>query len=264
MNKSLKICSWNINSVRLRINMVVDFLKIYQPDILCLQEIKCEERFFPYQFFEHIGYKYNYVLGQKSYNGVAIISKIPLKNIDTSLITGDQDGARFIGAELPNGVILRNYYIPAGGDIPCETENPKFKHKMDFIRQLCNTFNGKNEQIILGDFNIAPYEHDVWSHKQLLDVVSHTQQEVDLLMQLKQAGDFCDIARHFHNKTEKLYSWWSYRAKDWEKSNRGRRLDHIWCSNSLISQINSFHIYKEYRSLTQPSDHVPIAIEYIL
>ena len=264
MSGSIKIVSWNINSVRLRIQMLIGFLQQHQPDIVCLQEIKCEENVFPYAYCHQAGYTHHYVFGQKSYNGVALISKIPLKNITMLPVTGDMDGARFISAELPNGVILKNYYIPAGGDIPSETDNIKFKHKMMFVRNLCDTVQPQQPQIILGDFNIAPFEHDVWSHKQLLDVVSHTPQEVDLLNNFKQAGGFCDIARHIYGENEKLYSWWSYRAKDWEASNRGRRLDHIWCSNFLKESIQSFHIYKEYRGYEKPSDHVPIAIEYVL
>ena len=264
MNKTLKIVSWNINSVRLRINMVLDFLQLHQADILCLQEIKCETDLFPYDAFKQAGYENCYVIGQKSYNGVAIISKIPLTHINIANVTGDQDGARFISANLPSGVVLKNYYIPAGGDIADETENVKFKHKMDFVRSLCDTATPNIPQIILGDFNIAPYEHDVWSHKQLLKVVSHTPQEVYLLNNFKQAGDFCDIARHFHDASQKVYSWWSYRSKDWQKSNRGRRLDHIWCSNSLKDSIKNFDIYQDYRNHERPSDHVPIAIEYAL
>jgi exodeoxyribonuclease-3 len=262
MSDTIHIVSWNINSIRLRIQMVIGFLQEHQPDIICFQEIKCEENHFPYAYFHQAGYPYHYVLGQKSYNGVAIISKIPLNNIDITPVTGTDDGARFIAAHLPNGVVLKNYYIPAGGDIPNEAENIKFKHKMNFVRTLCQTVTPNQSQIILGDFNIAPYEHDVWSHKQLLDVVSHTPTEVTALNDFKHAGDFCDIARHFHSETEKLYSWWSYRAKDWQASNRGRRLDHIWCSHNLVPNIHSFHIYKNYRGYEQPSDHVPIGIVY--
>lgn len=263
-HNTLKIVSWNINSIRLRIDMVIDFLQHHQPHIICFQEIKCETDLFPYLAFTQAGYDYHYVCGQKSYNGVAIISKIPLGDIDTTPITGINDGSRFISGRLGNGVILKNYYIPAGGDIPSEVDNVKFKHKMDFVRTLCQTANPDEQQIILGDFNIAPYEHDVWSHKQLLTVVSHTPQEVTLLNDFKQAGNFCDIARHFHSDNEKLYSWWSYRAKDWQASNRGRRLDHIWCSHALTQAIESFTIHCDYRGYTQPSDHVPIQIEYCL
>jgi len=264
MTQALKIVSWNINSVRLRILMVLDFIANYQPDIVCLQEIKCETHLFPFDAFKSAGYAYCYVSGQKSYNGVAIIAKKPLKNIDIQNVTGSEDGARFISATLDNDVILKNYYIPAGGDIADELENIKFKHKMNFVRTLRDTVNPKEKQIILGDFNIAPYEHDVWSHKQLLKVVSHTPQEVDVLNAFKKAGNFCDIARHFHEDSEKVYSWWSYRNKDWKKSNRGRRLDHIWCSDALINDVKAFHIFKEYRDYEKPSDHVPIAAEYVV
>lgn len=262
MKNTLKITSWNINSVRLRINMILDYLKNHHADILCLQEIKCETHLFPYDAFKQAGYEFCYVSGQKSYNGVAIISKTKLKDIQISDVTDDRDGARFIAASLENEIILKNYYIPAGGDIACEAKHPKFKHKMDFVRSLTKTADTQTQQIIVGDFNIAPFEHDVWSHKQLLSVVSHTPQEVKALDAFKKAGAFCDIARHFHNADEKLYSWWSYRARDWQASNRGRRLDHIWCSESLIDKISNFTINKNYRGYEKPSDHVPISIDY--
>lgn len=262
MTQTLKITSWNINSVRLRINMVCDFLYNFNCDILCLQEIKCEEHLFPYQAFHQAGYEYCYVSGQKSYNGVAIVSKLPLDNITIEPVTDHRDGARFIAATLPNGTILKNYYIPAGGDIACEIENDKFKHKMDFVRTLTQTAMPEKSQIVVGDFNIAPFEHDVWLHKQLLKVVSHTPQEVEALNAFKQAGNFCDIARHFHNQDEKLYSWWSYRARDWKASNRGRRLDHIWCSEPLKNTISDFVISQDYRGYEKPSDHVPISVTY--
>lgn len=262
----LKIASWNINSVRLRSELVKEYLLEDNPDILCLQEIKTENQFFPYDFFRALGYDNLYVNGQKSYNGVAVLSKIALQDENIDYFTSD-DGARQIAVKIPeHNILLRNLYIPAGGDDADEVINPKFHHKMNFLRfmrdNLCKT-PAKNE-IIVGDFNIAPHEHDVWSHKQLLKVVSHTPIETEILGEIKERGNFCDIFRDFSDETQKLYSWWSYRGKNWEQSDKGRRLDHIWCSMDLKHTVKEFHSFKPYRGKTQPSDHVPICVVFAL
>jgi len=259
----LKISSWNINSVRLRAKLVEEYLTEARPDILCLQETKTEDKFFPHSNFESLGYQHQAITGQKSYNGVAILSKIPLSNIDVTMIT-EEDGARHVSATIMDTIRLRNFYIPAGGDDADEEVNPKFKHKMSFLRTLRDEYtqNPAKNQIIMGDFNIAPHEHDVWSHKQLLKVVSHTPHEVALLTEFKEKADFYDILRARTDDSEKLYSWWSYRARDWEKSNRGRRLDHIWCSNDLKDTVQNFEIASHYRGKEKPSDHVPISVTF--
>lgn len=259
----IKISSWNINSVRLRLKMVKHFLQAENPTLLCLQETKTEDAFFPTEVFHDLGYPYLSIFGEKSYNGVSIISKIPFKNeIKQEIIP--LGGMRYNCVTLYDKIILKNFYIPAGGDEADEEINPKFKHKMDFLRYLRDyyTKNPPKNEILVGDFNIAPHENDVWSHKQLLSVVSHTPQEVALLEEFRLAGNFCDIARHLNPETLKLYSWWSYRAKDWAASNRGRRLDHIWCSSDLTDTIHSYHIARHYRGFERPSDHVPVSVVF--
>ena len=152
--------------------------------------------------------------------------------------------------------------MPAGGDIADFNKNKKFEHKVNFMSEVVKYLKNDNHDysIILGDFNIAPYENDVWSHKQLLNVVSHTKIETDLFKKLLDSGPFVDIIRKSHNPKEKIFSWWSYRNKDWEKSNRGRRLDHILISNNLIKYTEEVEIYKNIRNEKTPSDHVPISL----
>jgi len=262
----MKIATWNINSVRLRQGLVKKLLKQENIDILCLQETKVEDGLFPYQSFRDVGYEHIYFSGEKSYNGVCIISCKPVELDEVKpLVNNDK---RHISVKIKDGsesIILHNFYIPAGGDIPDVNENPKFKHKLDYndsIRSYLKNKHDKKDNIILvGDLNIAPYENDVWSHKQLLDVVSHTPVEVEKLNATKWEMDFVDIAREFVPEKEKLYSWWSYRNKDWQKSNRGRRLDHIWVSPSLKKAVNDFKIIKETRNWQQTSDHVPVIIK---
>ncbi len=258
------IVSWNINSVRLRIGLLQELIVKHNPDIICLQETKVVDELFPKQDILDLGYNYLKIKGQKSYNGVAILSKIEFKD-DFSLKLADIDDARHISITLPQNIELHNFYIPAGGDEPDPVVNPKFAHKLAVVDYMDNWFrlNRKPQDkiIILGDFNIAPLEHDVWSHKQLLKVVSHTPIEVEKLNKLKSSLNWLDTARHFVPEKEKLYSWWSYRNKDWKKSNRGRRLDHIWVTRSLEANLVRQEIMKDMRDQASPSDHVPVIIE---
>jgi exodeoxyribonuclease-3 len=263
----LRIVTWNINSVRLRLPLLEKLTAELKPDIIALQETKCMNDAFPLKGIQKLGFEHHLFHGMKSYNGVAILSKLPL--IDTTPhIRVDKDDCRHVEAAvtLPDRkLILHNLYIPAGGDIPDVTLNDKFAHKLNFVREMTDFFPKrykKDENVIaLGDFNIAPYEHDVWSHKQLLDVVSHTPIEVDLLNKMRASLDWVDAARHFVPETEKLYSWWSYRNQDWRKSNRGRRLDHIWVTPKLKDKLHGFSIAKDARDWTQPSDHVPVVLD---
>ena len=258
----IKIASWNINSVRLRIGLIKEFVEKENPDVLCLQETKVKDEDFPYQGIKDLGFDHIYFSGEKSYNGVAIFSKLPLVNIEKIDVL-NYGHTRHISATLPGGVRIYNFYIPAGGDEPDVAVNPKFDHKLKFVDFMADyfskTYDSKNDKlVILGDFNIAPLEHDVWSHKQLLKIVSHTPIEVEKLNKVRDNFDFIDSHRYFVDENEKLYSWWSYRNRDWKKSNRGRRLDHIWVSNVLKDNLISSDILKDYRDAAKPSDHVPI------
>lgn len=258
----ITITSWNINSVRIRLPLIKQFVEHTNPDILCLQETKTENQHFPGDAIQQMGYDYLYFLGQKSYNGVAILSKIPLKyaNYNTFI---DNDEVRHLYAYLPDGTALHNFYVPAGGDVPDVNKNPKFLDKLNFVDAMTSwssQLHADDRVIILGDMNIAPLEHDVWSHKQLLKVVSHTPIEVEKMNALKASANWVDVMREFVPETEKLYSWWSYRNRDWKKSNRGRRLDHIWMTPNLKDRLISGEILEEARGWESPSDHVPVTM----
>ena len=258
----MRIATWNINSVRLRIAHVLRFIKEQNIDILCLQETKTPDEFFPRHELEKIGFKHQYYRGEKSYNGVAIISKFEFT--DTGYLNWcEKDDTRHIYIKLNKNIEIHNFYVPAGGDEPDTSINPKFDHKISFINEMKNYFssNTKKNKILVGDLNIAPLEHDVWSHKQLLNVVSHTPLETDTLLDLIQTGDWVDIMREFVPFNEKLYSWWSYRNRNWEISDRGRRLDHFWISKNIFSLVKTGVIYKDTRSWEKPSDHVPIIVD---
>ena len=260
----IKIATWNINSIRLRENQVCSVLSNYAPDLICLQELKAPTESVPTKKFEELGYKYSGIRGQKGYNGVAIISRIPIVDAGHHdyCLKGD---ARHVSGRLPNGVEIQNFYIPAGGDIPDKELNKKFEHKLDFLSEMRTNFqkNKLTKTILVGDLNIAPLEIDVWSHKQLTKVVSHTLQEINALKAVLSAGDFVDIIRK-DIPEGLLYSWWSYRSPNWSISDRGRRLDHIWATNDIASKGHSSFILKEVRSWERPSDHVPVFAEFDL
>ncbi|MGL4812120.1 MAG: exodeoxyribonuclease III [Beijerinckiaceae bacterium] len=262
----LTIATWNINSVRLRIEQVEAFVKAAKPDVLCLQETKCVNDAFPHKDIAKMGFAHTAVHGQKSYNGVAILSKLPIAEIVSEQFCGLDDrrhvSVRFDkGAGAANGITLHNFYIPAGGDIPDVKLNPKFDHKLRFLDELA-VWSGRQKKnhrsIVVGDLNVAPLEHDVWSHKQLLDVVSHTPPETDRMKKILGDNGWVDTMRALHPEPEKLYSWWSYRAADWETSNRGRRLDHVWLSPALGGALKAARIDPQTRGWERPSDHVPV------
>lgn len=261
----MKIISWNINSLRLRLPLLKLLNQQQNPDIICLQETKVTDELFPLEELKQMGFKFIEYSGEKSYNGVAIISKIPLTQIKKYNVL-DFGHKRHIAALLPDGTILHNFYVPAGGDIPDPKLNDKFDFKLKFVDWMSNYFISNYKKtdplIMLGDINIAPLEHDVWSHKQLLSVVSHTPIEVEKLNNLKKTLNWVDSHRLFVPENQKLYSWWSYRAQNPIASDRGRRLDHIWTTPILKDKIVSANIIKDFRSLEQPSDHVPITIQF--
>jgi exodeoxyribonuclease-3 len=259
---ALKLATWNINSVRLRASLVKRFLKVHAPDVLCLQEIKTPDPLFPGAVFKKLGYVHQAVKGQKGYHGVAILSRLPFKKTESLSFCG-KDDSRHVSVVLENGVELHNFYVPAGGDIPDPKLNPKFAHKLDFLREMERQFSNARDKrgaplVLVGDLNVAPLENDVWSHKQLLDVVSHTPVETDLLRKIYESFEWSDVTRRFVPHEEKIYSWWSYRARDWKASDRGRRLDHIWVSPALKEAVTEHVIFKNARGWRQPSDHVPV------
>jgi len=267
----MKITTWNINSVRLRIAQVARFLKREAPDVLCLQEIKCRQSDFPATAFLKAGYQHHAVSGQAGYHGVAIVSRLPLEKIEKQTFCG-KDDCRHIAASLPGGVRVHNFYVPSGGDEPDPKTNEKFAHKLDFLNALAewrDGFRPRAKSVLVGDLNVAPKEHDVWSHKQLLKVVSHTPVEVEMLDNALAAHKWLDVARELIPEPEKLYTWWSYRARDWRASNRGRRLDHIWVSPalkkaSLAGGRGAYVIHDDVRGWERPSDHAPVSLTLAL
>ena len=260
----MKIATWNINSVRLRINLVTRFLREHQPDAIALQETKVINDLFPAKAFEKLGYIHHAIHGQKGYHGVAVLSRMPFREKFSREFCSNSD-CRHVQVTFENGIELHDFYVPAGGDIPDPVVNPKFAHKLSFLREMAEFFAsraGRGDPLVLvGDLNVAPLENDVWSHKQLLDVVSHTPVETGLLEDVRRSFDWTDVTRAFVPADEKIYSWWSYRAADWAASDRGRRLDHIWVSPALKNTLRTQRIERKMRGWAKASDHVPVIVE---
>jgi exodeoxyribonuclease-3 len=262
---TLRLASWNINSVRLRQDNLARLVAEAQPDVICLQETKVRDAHFPTEAAAALGYRHQLIHGMKSYNGVAILSRLPLEGRATKRWCGRRDCRHLITA-LPGGWELHNVYVPAGGDLPDPAANPKFAHKLRFLEELAAWFAAARSRgrkmILVGDLNVAPLESDVWSHRQMLRVVSHTPGEVERLKAVQAASRWVDAVRHFVPPDERLYSWWSYRARDWAASDRGRRLDHIWVSEPVAPSLAAARILKDARGWELPSDHVPVIVDF--
>jgi exodeoxyribonuclease-3 len=262
----MRIVTWNINSLRLRLGLLERLIEALDPDVICLQETKVPDELFPDDAPARLGYKHYARRGMKGYNGVAILSRLKLTLVPDSPDWCARNDCRHIHVTINDKsgpVDVQNFYVPAGGDIPDPVANPKFAHKLAFVAEATNHFAARGtptRTVLVGDLNIAPLEHDVWSHKQLLDVVSHTPIEVEHLLAWQATG-FVDALRHFVPETEKLYTWWSYRNRDWRASNRGRRLDHVWVSPDLKKRLKRYEILQDARDWPQTSDHVPVMVE---
>ncbi len=252
------LATWNINSVRLREQLVCRLLKEEAPDVLCLQECKSPVEKIPTDEFAALGYTHLIARGQKGYNGVAILSKLPIEEAGAHDFAG-LGHARHIAGRLPNGVVIHNFYVPAGGDVPDRDANEKFGQKLDYLKDMRDAFHAARPEksILVGDLNIAPREDDVWSHKQLLKVVSHTPIEVEHLAQTQDAGGWVDVTRADIPEGQ-LFSWWSYRARDWDAADKGRRLDHVWVTPDIAGAAHSSRILRAARGWEKPSDHAPV------
>lgn len=269
MSTKFRVATWNINSLRLRAALLKELVAALDPDVICLQETKVPDELFPADVPPALGYPYALFRGMKGYNGVAILSRRPILLRDGTPDWCGKGDCRHIGVHVDTPgapVTLHNFYVPAGGDVPDRNENPKYGHKLDFIAETRAWFveqPGMERTVLVGDLNIAPLEHDVWSHKQLLNVVSHTPPETTGLTAWLEAG-FVDAVRHFVPAEQKLYTWWSYRNRDWRASDRGRRLDHVWVTPDLQGALQRQVVLKDARDWKQGSDHVPVCVEMTL
>ncbi len=256
----MKIVSWNVNSVRARINNIIDYIKQAKPDILLVQEIKTQDENFPYEDFKKIGYE-SHVYGQKSYNGVAIISKIEVKNINKDFINDDLKQSRIITGEIiikGKKINLINIYVPNGNPVDTEKYDYKKNWLKKFISNIRKELTKNSNLIIAGDFNIIPEEIDVYDFKRYENDALGKLEIRKKFRELINLG-FKDVYRLI-NKKKQEYTFWDYFAGSWQK-NYGMRIDHFLLSNNLLNNIVSIKINKNPRSKIKPSDHTPIELE---
>ena len=267
---TLKLTTWNINSVRLRLATVKRFVEDVGPDLLCLQETKVRDSEFPFSALRDLGYPFIEIAGQKGYHGVAVLSRLPIVQVARGPFCREAHSRHIAvtlgeGAGAAAGLTVHNFYVPAGGDEPDPEINPKFAHKLDFVDRMANgPADGTllpSRSVVVGDLNIAPLETDVWSHKALINVVSHTPVEVEAFERARAAGGWVDAMRERIPASEKLYTWWSYRSPDWAAADKGRRLDHVWLSPDLRGNLGAISVSRDARGWERPSDHAPVTAE---
>ena len=254
------ITSWNVNSVRARITNIIDYLKISKSDVLMIQEIKTEEKNFPFQDFKNIGYNC-YVFGQKSYNGVAIISKKKIENIEKTFLIDKKKQSRVIVGNIKNkssSIKLINIYVPNGNPIGTDKYEYKKDWLVSFNKKVKKIFNENKNIIIGGDFNVIPDKIDVYDYKKYENDALFKLEIRKKFFELLNLG-FQDMYRYF-NKDKQEYTFWDYMAGSWQK-NHGLRIDHFLVSNNLLDQIKDIKINKTPRSKVKPSDHTPIEIK---
>jgi len=256
----MKITSWNVNSVRARISNISNYLKISKPDILMIQEIKTEEKNFPFNDFKILGYD-SYVFGQKSYNGVAFLSKTTINNINLQFFKDRNLQSRIIVGDfkIDSKIIkLINIYAPNGNPINTDKYTYKKYWFESFIKKVKKTFEENKNIIIAGDFNVIPEKIDVYDFKKYENDALFKLEIRKKFRELINLG-FHDVYRFF-NKDKQEYTFWDYMAGAWQK-NHGMRIDHFLVSNNLLSDIKSINIDKKPRSKIKPSDHTPIELE---
>ena len=251
----MKIVTWNVNSIRARIDNVKKYLKSSSPDIALLQEIKTEDHSYPFDEIDKLGYM-SYVNGQKSYNGVSILSKKKLNEIN-KILPGDKiKQSRLISAKIENkNIEIINIYVPNGNPVDTEKYNYKINWIDLFIKEIEKKLKNNNKLIIAGDFNIIPEEKDVYAPENYLNDALFRLEVRKKYRTLINLG-LKDVFRNF-NKNEGCYTFWDYTQGSWPK-NKGLRIDHILVSNNLIDSVEKIEIKKNIRNQLKPSDHVPV------
>ena len=261
----MRIASWNVNSVRTRLDHVLAWLAAEQPDLLCLQETKVDDPVFPLKRFEELGWHVS-VHGQKAYNGVALVSRTPLEDVRCGFqaeLPDDTEARRLgeqkrvISARL-DGVRVLNLYVPNGSSVGSE----KYRYKLDWLsclqRSLAAIAERDEPLCVVGDFNIAPEARDIHDPERLTGGIMATDAEREALA-LAMNGRLHDVFRLFETETGH-WSWWDYRTGAWDRD-QGWRIDHIYLCDELLNRARSCSIHKDERGRNQPSDHAPVSVD---
>ncbi|MEW6126658.1 MAG: exodeoxyribonuclease III [Acidobacteriota bacterium] len=252
----MKIATWNVNSIAARLPVVLQWIESAAPDVLCLQEIKCLDEKFPREEFMMRGYTVE-THGQKTYNGVAILSKTESEDVRRGFPQDDDTAQARMIAAIVSGIRIINVYVPNGQAIGTD----KYGYKLDWLKRLrrfLDTTCDKNSPVLMcGDFNVAPEDIDVHDPKAWEGQVLVSPQEREALKEVTDWG-FIDIFRSFNQEVQE-YSWWDYRAMAFRR-NMGLRIDHIWVTEPLAARCKEVFIDKEPRKWERPSDHTPVVV----
>lgn len=254
----MKIATWNVNSINVRMTQLLDWLQAAEPDVLCVQETKTVDEKFPHEELKVAGYEAAFT-GQKSYNGVAILSKFPIEDVQKNFLDDDDESPKRVIAATVKGIRIVNTYVPNGSELGSD----KFTFKLDWLQRLRRMFDetcrDHKDVLLCGDFNVAMGDLDVWNPTAMAGKLHFSRPERAAVTYVKQWG-FIDLFREKNGDTRE-YSWWDYRAGSWQK-NQGLRIDHIWTSPSLTAKCTGCRIDRSTRELTLPSDHAPVIAEF--
>ncbi len=264
----IRILSWNINSIRKRVDQLARIVDAYAPDILCLQETKVNDAVFPHADVEHMGFAHRATYGYGGYNGVAILSRHPLCDIVQHTRRGKTDGRHISATVKPNNgaaFSVHSLYVPAGGEAPDPRINDKFADKLSFIDDAADYFAGnfgfRDHVVLTGDLNIAPLPSDVWDHHKMQKRIGHTDLDIAAMDRLRRSLNWIDVVREIVPPDDPVFTWWSYRQSEFRVDSKGWRLDHIWVSPGLKDNIHSAEVLVDVRHWTPPSDHAPVLVE---
>ena len=268
MSQPIRLLTWNVNSIRARIEHLAAVIDAVRPTVICLQETKATATQFPAERLRELGYPHQALRGEKGRNGVAILADRPFAEQWHRTWWG-QDDARHIAVTLADAPAteIHCFYVPSGGPEPDTEANPKFAHKLGFIdemRQWAREAASAGRAVaVLGDLNIAPLETDVWNHKRIKRQVGHTPRECERLLDLRDAGGFTDVGRAFVPPENFLFTWWGYRHPGAFEKDYGWRLDHVWVTAPLAAGVTGHRVVSRTRGWERPSDHAPVMVDLI-
>lgn len=261
---SLTLVTWNVNSIRVRLEHLQRLVAAVEPDVVCLQETKVHDSAFPAEGVRALGFRHLWLNGEKGYNGVAVLARRPFADAWRIRWCG-RDDSRHAAVRLADGPEVHVFYVPKGGHEPDAQASGKFAHKLDFLAEMrawaAEQAKGNRPAVVVGDLNVAPLETDVWNHKRLRRYVGHTPGECERLTAVQEAGGFTDAERAIVPAEERLYTWWGYRYPQAFAKDYGWRLDHVWLAPPLAAHLRTMQVRRDVRGWPRPSDHAPVIVE---
>lgn len=257
----MRVATWNTNSLRVRVEHLRRWVQKNPVDVVCIQETKTTDALFPSDAITELGYPHQAIYGQKSYNGVAIISRHPITDVTNGFILGEPDPQTRLIRGVVKGIQLINCYVPNGNKVGSE----KFRYKLAWLRRLRDELNHAHDPtsdlLLCGDINIAPQDDDTWDPFEADGQLLFHPEEHRALKHLTQWG-LTDVFRH-QNPTAQTFSWWDYRGGGFQR-NHGFRIDHIYLTKTLLKKCLTVETERELRGWQQPSDHVPVVAHFDL